>query len=104
MPPRESRRHAAYLLLFLGNCLPAPAVAVECSALHTTLHLVSATRLLAVAPDAAVAHYAKRGMVAALKGAALDLGPNRMSVVTRLDGDALPALARLREALLADGG
>ena len=104
VPPRESRTHAAFLRLFLANGLPAPAVAVECSALHTTLHLVSATRLLAVAPDAAVAHYAKRGMVAALRGAALDLGPNRMSVVTRRDSDALPTVARLREALRSIAG
>ena len=101
VPPRESRTHAAFLRLFLRDGLPAPAVAVECSALHTTLHLVSATRLLAVAPDAAVAHYVNRGMVAALKGAALDLGPLRMSVVTRRDSDALPALARLRETMLS---
>lgn len=99
VPPRESRTHAAFLRLFLGNGLPAPPVAVECSALHTTLHLVGATRLLAVAPDAAVAHYAKRGMVAALKGAALDLGRDRLSVITRRDSDALEGVVRLREAL-----
>ena len=101
VPPRESRTHAAFLRLFLGNGIPVPAVAVECSALHTTLRIVSATRLLAVAPDAAVAHYTTQGMVAALKGAALDLGPNRMSVVTRRDSDTLPAVVRLRATMLS---
>ena len=101
VPPPESRTHAAFVRLFVGNGVPAPPVTVECSALHTTLHLVSATRLLAVAPDAAVREYAKRRMVAPLKGPALDLGRNHVSVMTRQDSEALPAVLRLREALLA---
>ncbi|HQU48553.1 MAG TPA: LysR substrate-binding domain-containing protein [Casimicrobiaceae bacterium] len=100
LPPRESRTHAAFLRLFLSNGLPAPGAAVECPALHSALHLVAATRHLAIAPDAAVAHYAKRGMVAALRGPALDLGTHRLSVMTRQDSDGLSAVVRLREALL----
>jgi len=62
---------------------------------------VSATSLLAVAPDAAVREYAKRRMVAPLKGPALDLGRNHVSVMTRRDSGALRAVVRLRDALLA---
>jgi len=104
VPPPESRTHAAFVRLFVGNGVPAPPVTVECAALHTTLHLVSATRLLAVAPDAAVREYAKRGMIAPLKGPALDLGRNRVSVMTRRDSEALPAVDRLRKALLTAAG
>jgi molybdate transport repressor ModE-like protein len=101
VPPPESRTHASFVRLFLHNGAAAPPVTIECAALHTMLHLVSATRLLAVAPDAAVRHYAKRGMIAPLKGPALDLGRNQVSVMTRRDSDALPAISRLRKALLA---
>lgn len=101
VPPPGSRTHAAFVRLFAGNGVPAPPVAVECAALHSALHLVSATRLLAVAPDAAVRSYAKRGMIAALRGPELDLGRNPVSVMTRRDSEALPAVVRLRDALLA---
>ncbi len=101
VPRPESRTHAAFLRLFLYHGVPAPPVSVECSALHTMLHLVAATRHLAVAPDAVVAHYARQGMVAALKGPALDLGRNHVSVITRRESAALPAVERFRKALLA---
>jgi molybdate transport repressor ModE-like protein len=104
VPPPESRTHAAFLRLFLRNGVPAPPVTIECAALHTMLHLVSATRLLAVAPDAAVRHYAKQGMIATLKGPALTFGRSRISVMTRRDSAAIPAIARMRKALLAAAG
>jgi DNA-binding transcriptional LysR family regulator len=65
------------------------------------LHVVAATRYLAVAPDTVVGHYAKQRAVTALRGAALELGRNQVSLVTRRDSDTLPAVVRLREALLA---
>jgi DNA-binding transcriptional LysR family regulator len=100
VPPPGSRTHAAYLRLFLREGMPAPHVTVECSALHTMLLLVSSTRLLAVAPDAAVRHYAKLGMITPLKGPKLSLGRNQVSVVTRRDSEALSAVRELRKALL----
>lgn len=101
VPPPGSRTHAAYLRLFLNDGIAAPPVAVECPALHTMLHVVSATRLLAVAPDAAVRRYERLGMVARLKGPRLNLGRDQVCVVTRRDSDALPAVRELRQALLA---
>jgi molybdate transport repressor ModE-like protein len=101
VPPPGSRTHAAFLRLFLQDGVPAPPVAVECAALHTMLRIVGATRLLAVAPDAAVAHYAELGLVAPLKGPRLRLDRNEIAVVTRRDSDALPAVRLLRKALLA---
>jgi len=101
VPPPQSLTHAAYLRLFLHNGVPAPPVTVECSALHTTLRLVSATRCLAVAPDAAVRQYAKLGLIAPLRGPLLNLGRNQVSVLTRRDSDALPGVRLLRQALLA---
>ena len=101
VPPPESRTHAAFLRLFLANGMAAPPVTIECAALHTMLHLVAQSRFLAVAPDAAVRAYARRGMVAALKGPALDLGRDTVSLLTRRDGATLPAVARFRKALLA---
>jgi DNA-binding transcriptional LysR family regulator len=101
VPPPGSRTHAAYLRLFVNGGVPAPPVAVECPALHTTLHVVSATRLLAVAPDTAVRRYTRLGMVAPLRGPQLDLGRDQVAVVTRRDSDALPAVRALRQALLA---
>ena len=68
------------------------------------LHLVARSRFLAVAPDAAVRAYAGRGMVAALSGPALDLGRDRVSLMTRRDSAALPAVGRFRKALLATVG
>jgi len=104
VPPPGSRTHAAYVRLFLHDGLPAPPVAVECPALHTMLRIVSATRLLAVAPDAAVAHYAGLGMVVPLKGPRLGLERNEIAVVSRRDSGALPAVRLLRQALLAGPG
>jgi molybdate transport repressor ModE-like protein len=101
VPPPGSRTHAAYLRLFLNAGIEAPPVAVECPALHTMLHVVSATRLLAVAPNTAVRRYARLGMVKALQGPMLDLGPNPVSIVTRGDSDSVPAVQALRQALLA---
>lgn len=100
VPPPGSRTHAAYLRLFLNDGIQAPPVAIECPALHTTLHVVSTTRLLAVAPDNAVRRYARLGMVAPLRGPKLDLGRDQVAVVTRRDSDALPAVRALRQALL----
>jgi len=101
VPPPGSRTHAAYLRLFLNDGIQAPPVAVECPALHTMLHVVSATHLLAIAPDTAVRRYTRLGMVKPLKGPMLELGPNPVSVVTRGDSDSLPAVKALRQALFA---
>jgi molybdate transport repressor ModE-like protein len=101
VPPPGSRTHAAYLRLFLHDGIPAPPVTVECPALHSMLRVVSATQLLAVAPDAAAAHYAQLGMVTPLKGPRLRLDRNQVAVVTRRDSAALPAVRLLRQALLA---
>lgn len=78
-----------------------PTVAVECAALHTTLHLVAGSRLLAVAPGAAVRDYARLGRVAVVEGPPVGLERSLVSLVTRRDGAALPAVRALREALLA---
>lgn len=101
VPRPESRTHAAFVRLFVANGAAAPPVAVECSALHTMLHMVAATRFLAVAPDVAVRAYVERGAIAAIRGPALDLGRNQVSVITRRDSGALAAVARFRQALLA---
>jgi len=101
VPPPGSRTHAAFLRLFLHNGVPVPPVAVECSSLHTVLHVVAATRCLAVAPDVVVGHYAKQRAVAALKGPALELGRNQVSLMALRDSDALAAVRSFREALLA---
>jgi len=101
VPPEGSRTRAAYVRLFLNAGLAAPPVSVECAALHTMLRIVSATRLLAVAPDVAVEQYRRLGLVVALKGRSLRLGSEPFAVVTRRDSDALAAVRRLREALLA---
>lgn len=102
VPPPGSRTHAAYLRLFLHGGIPAPPVTVECSALHTMLQVVSATRFLCVAPDAAVRYYAKLRLITPLKGPKLSFGRNQVSVVTRRDSDALPAVRELRRALLGE--
>jgi molybdate transport repressor ModE-like protein len=101
VPPPGSRTHAAFLRLFLHNGVAAPPVAVECAALHTTLHIVAATRSLAVAPDTVVGHYARQRLVTALRGRALDLGRNQVSLVTRRDSESMQAVTRFREALAA---
>lgn len=101
VPPAESRTHAAFRRLFLQHGVPPPPVTVECAALHTTLHVVAATRHLAVAPDAAVREYARRGVVAALKGPALDLGRDPISIATRRDSEALPAVREFSDAVTA---
>jgi len=104
VPPPGSRTHAAFLQLFLHNGVPVPPVAIECSSLHTMLNIVAATRCLAVAPDTVVGHYARQRVVTALKGSALELGRNQVSLMTRRDSDALQVLLRFREALLAAVG
>lgn len=101
VPPPGSRTHAAYRRLFLEAGLAPPPVAVECAALHTTLHLVAGSRLLAVAPAPAVRHYTRLGLVATLEGPAVGLERSLVSVVTRRDSGGLPAVRALRAALLA---
>ncbi len=101
VPPAGSRTHAAFRRLFLEGGVAPPPVAVECAALHTTLHLVAGSRLLAVAPGAAVRDYARLGRVAVVAGPPVGLERSLVSVVTRRDGAALPAVRALREALLA---
>lgn len=101
VPPPGSRTHAAFARLFVANGLAPPTIAVECASLHTTFHVVAATRMLAVAPDSAVRVYARRGMVAALRGPGLELPRERVSVITRRDSDSLETVRRLRQALLA---
>jgi DNA-binding transcriptional LysR family regulator len=102
VPPPGSRTHAAFLRLFVHNGVPAPPATVECSALHTTLHIVSATRFLAMAPDAAVRHYARLGMVKPLSGPTLRMDYNQVSVVTRRDADAFLPLQDLKRVLLEE--
>lgn len=99
VPPPESRTYAAYRRLFVSNGAVPPPVAVECASLHTTLRIVSATRMLAVAPDDAVAVYERLGMIVALKGRVLDLGRAPLSVFTRRDLPTSSAILALREAL-----
>ncbi|MCC6475180.1 MAG: LysR family transcriptional regulator [Burkholderiales bacterium] len=101
VPPRGSRTHSAYLRLFLHAGIPAPSVVVECPALHTALHIVGATRFLAVAPDAAARHYARLGLLKPLEGPALRLEREQFALVTRRDSEALPGLRVLRQALQA---
>lgn len=101
VPPPGSRTHAAFQRLFLHHGVPVPAVAIECPALHTMLRMVAATRCLAVAPDIVAGLYARQRLVGVLRGPELDLGRSQVSLVTRVDSEALPAVARFREALLA---
>jgi molybdate transport repressor ModE-like protein len=100
VPPPESRTHAAFRRLFLGASV-MPSVTIECASLHSTLHLITRTRLLTVTPDAAADAYARRGMIVTLKGTGLDLGRNRLALMTRREVLALPSVVRLRGALLA---
>ena len=76
-------------------------IAKVVTALHTMLRMVAATRYLAVAPDTVVGLYARQRLVTVLRGPALDLGRSQVSLVTRIDSEGLPAVARFREALLA---
>ena len=104
VPPPESRTHAAYRRLFVSNGAAPPPVAVECASLHASLRIVSTTRMLAVAPDDAVSAYRRLGMIAALRGRSLDLGHAPLSVFTRRDLPASPAMLALRGALRAGRG
>lgn len=102
VPPDGSRTQAAYLRLFVQAGLSAPPVTVECAALHTMLLIVGATRMLAIAPAAAVRHYERSGLVVQLGADRFDLGRERFSVLTRRDSAGMAALAHLRHALLAE--
>ena len=104
VPPPESRTHAAYRRLFVSYGAAPPPVAVECASLHASLRIVSTTRMLAVAPDDAVSAYRRLGMIAALRGRSLDLGHAPLSVFTRRDLPASPAMLALRGALRAGRG
>lgn len=101
VPPPGSRTHAAYRRLFLEAGSAPPRVAVECAALHTTLHLVAGSRMLAVALAPVVDHYARLGMVTALDGPRIGLERSLVSVVIRRNTAALPAVRALRAALVA---
>ncbi len=101
---RGSRTHDAFVRLFLDRGLPAPVAAVECSALHTALHLVARTRLLAMAPDVVVAGYARQGLLVPLAGPELQRDASPVCVITRRDSEALPVVRDLVDALLAAGG
>jgi DNA-binding transcriptional LysR family regulator len=96
-----TRMHAAFMRLFAQAHVAAPAPAVECSAVHTTLNLVARTRMLAMAPDVVAATYARQGQVKVLRGAGLRMESSSVSLITRRDSESLPVLRAFRESLIA---
>lgn len=97
----NTRVHDAFVRLFLAQGLPSPVPAMECAAIHTALHIVSSTRMLAVVPDVIAAGYERSGQLAPLRGPELELDPAPVYLITHHSSDALPIVAHFREALAA---
>lgn len=103
IPPPGSRTYETFRRLFMRQGVPPPTVAVECSAVHTALHIASATRLITLAPDTVVQRYVQLGIVKVIRGATFHLDRSPVSVVSRADSNSFPMMQELRKALLIRG-
>ena len=95
-----TRMHAAFVRLFAQSEKPAPAPFVDCSAVHTTVSLVSRTNLLAVVPDVVAASAVTQRQVKVLRGNDFEIESSSVSLITRRDTDSLGVLRKFRDALL----
>jgi len=96
-----TRMHAAYMRMFVRAGRTPPLPAVECSAVHTALNIVSRTKLLAMCPDIVVGAYAKRRMVKTLTTPLADTAPSNVSLIFRRDSSALGVLTRFQKSVLS---
>lgn len=96
-----TRMHAAYVRMFVRAGRTPPLATIECSAVHTTLSIVSRTKLLAMSPDLVVSAYANQRMVKVLRTPIPDSSSSNVSLIYRRDSVALDVLARFQKALLA---
>jgi molybdate transport repressor ModE-like protein len=96
-----SRTHDAFRRLFVTHGVPAPTPALECSAIHTAMHIVASTRLVAIAPNVIAASYARKSLVVPLRGGDVALERNPVCLITRRDSDALPVVTGFRQAVMA---
>ncbi|WP_185633840.1 LysR family transcriptional regulator [Burkholderia sp. Bp9012] len=86
--------------LFHVNGLPPPEPRVESSSFHTSLRIVSATSMLTFAPQSAVRHYHRLGLVHELK-LEDSLGSYPLLFVTQPEALSVPAIAALLDAFRA---
>jgi len=95
-----TRMHAAFVRLFVRSGVAPPVPTVECSAVHTTLNIVSRTTMLAISPDVVVAAYARQRLVKVVTTSIDDPSPSSVSLIFRRDSESLPALRRFQRALV----
>lgn len=96
-----TRMHAAYVRMFVQAGRTPPTPAVECSAVHTTLSIVSRTKLLAMSPDIVVAAYSKQRMVKVVRTPLSETPLSSVSLMFRRDSASLNVLARFQKAVLS---
>ncbi|ALD90517.1 LysR family transcriptional regulator [Cupriavidus gilardii] len=103
--PRGASTRMLFEAPFLDAGIVPPQPKIESFSFHTNLCMVAGSRLLTVAPETAVRHYAGLGMVRQVRHGSWFAG-GRTVFVTREDAADAPGVAAVGEALagLMGGG
>lgn len=97
--PRGAQTRQVFEQPFLSAGIVPPRPKVESLSFHTNLCMVANSRLLTVAPESAVLHYARLGMVRSVRhGVSFPAG--RTVFITREDMAASPGVMLIREDLI----
>ncbi len=96
--PRGTHTRTLFEAPFLNAGIVPPQPRVESFSLHTNLCMVASCSLLTVAPESAVRHYARLGMVQQVRHGAW-FAAGRTVFVTRDDTGASPAVLAVGAAL-----
>lgn len=97
--PRGAHTRQLFEEPFLSVGIVPPRPTVESFSFHTNLCLVAKSRLLTVAPESAVRHYAQLGMVRPVRHA-ISFPAGRTVFITRADMADSPSVILIREGLV----
>ncbi|MCY1307351.1 LysR substrate binding domain protein [compost metagenome] len=98
--PRGAHIRQVFEEPFLAAGIVPPRPSVESFSFHTNLCMVAKSRLLTAAPDSAVRHYERLGMVRSVRHD-VSFPAGRAVFITREDMAASPSVMLIRNALLS---
>ncbi|QOT81521.1 LysR family transcriptional regulator [Cupriavidus basilensis] len=98
--PRGAHTRQVFEEPFLSAGILPPRAKVESFSFHTNLCVVTNSRLLTVAPESAVRHYAQLGMVCSVRHG-ISFPAGRTVFIMRKDMAASPSVMQIREDLIS---
>jgi len=96
--PHGAHTRTVFEAPFLDAGIVPPQPKVESFSFHTNLCIVANSRMLTVAPESAVRHYARLGMVREVRHG-IDFPSGRTVFITRDDTATSPGVVAVKEAL-----